>query len=177
MASTAAKRYAQAVFELAQEADAIAAWDDDLARMSAVATDPTARDYLANPSVPRQSRLELLQAVLPPERAEARNLAALLVERGRVGDLPAILELYRESVRDLRGVVVADVTTAEPLGKRERELVRAQLSAKVGREVELRERVDPEIIGGIVAQVGDQLIDGSVISQLRRLRTRLAAPA
>jgi len=56
----------------------------------------------------RNSRLDLLQAVLPPGRAEARNLAALLVERDRVADLPAILELYRESRRDLRGVVVAD---------------------------------------------------------------------
>lgn len=177
MASTAAKRYAQAVFELAQEAGTVAAWDDDLARMGAVAEDPVARSYFANPSVSRARRLALLEAVLPADHAEARNLAALLVERDRVGDLPGILEVYRDAVRDLRGIVVADVTTAEPLGPEERELVRSQLAAKVGREVELRERVDPEIIGGIVAQVGDTLIDGSVISQLRRLRTRLATPA
>ncbi|HEU5430210.1 MAG TPA: ATP synthase F1 subunit delta, partial [Thermomicrobiales bacterium] len=74
-------------------------------------------------------------------------------------------------------IVFADVTTAEPLTAQETALVRQQLKNLVGRDVELRPRVDPSIIGGIIAQVGDQLIDGSVVSQLRRLRTRLATAA
>nr|MBA3336978.1 F0F1 ATP synthase subunit delta [Chloroflexia bacterium] len=67
-----------------------------------------------------------------------------------------------------------EVTTAEPLGPEEQEMVKGQLKRLVGKEIELRLKTDPEIIGGIVARIGDQLIDGSVINQLRQLRARLA---
>src|SRR5690606_13254586 len=105
------------------------------------------------------------------------NLARLLLERGRLADLPAIFELFEDGIRAERGIVVANVTTAEPLGPAEQELVKKRLSDMTGKQVELKLTVDPDIIGGIVARIGDVLVDGSVFSQLRRLRARLATTA
>ena len=87
---------------------------------------------------------------------------------------PEMNTLFREAVLEERGIAVAEVTTAEPLDAHGQEIVREHLRKLVGRDIELRLKVDPSIIGGIVARVGDQLIDGSVINQLRRLRARLA---
>ena len=175
MASGAAKRYAQAVLELAKERGTLDAWHADLARLNELMSNPQATAFFANPSVPAEQKEAILDEALAGGQPEARNLARLLAERGRLEDVPQIFALYEDGLRTERGIVVAEVTTAEPLNPEEQQLVGEHLSRLVGKRVELRSRVDPEIIGGIVARVGDQLIDGSVISRLRRLRARLAA--
>lgn len=175
MASGAAKRYAQAVLDLARERGTFDAWHADLARLGELMADPAANGFFANPGVPAERKTAVLQQVLADAQPEAANLARMLAERNRLEDVPQILALYEDGLRAERGIAVAEVTTAEPLGPIEQELVRERLAAVVDREVEMRLRVDPDIIGGIVARIGDQLIDGSVINQLRRLRARLAA--
>jgi F-type H+-transporting ATPase subunit delta len=177
MASGAAKRYAQAVFELAKESERLDQWEANLARFAELMTDERAAGYFANPNVTTADKQALLDRVLADAQPEVRNLAGLLLQRQRLGIVPDLFRLYTEAVLNERGIAIADVTTAEPLGEAEQALVRAQLSRVVGKEVQLRLRTDPEIIGGIVAKVGDQLIDGSVVNQLRRLRARLQAPA
>lgn len=177
MARGAAKRYAQAVLDLAKERGTLDAWHEDLRQLSALMSDPAVVSYFANPRPSEEEKRAVLDQSLVNGQPEAKNLARLLLERGRLTDLPAIFELFEEGVRVERGIVVADVTTAEPLGPIEQALVRERLQAMTGKQVELRLRVDPEIIGGIVARIGDTLIDGSVISQLRRLRARLATTA
>jgi F-type H+-transporting ATPase subunit delta len=177
VASGAAKRYAQAVLELAKERGTLDAWHADLARLNELMSAPQAAGFFANPNVPDERKNEVLRQVLAGAQPEVHNFVRLLAERGRLQDVPQIFALYEDGLRAERGIVVAEVTTAEPLGPIEQELVRERLANLVGRQVEIRSRVDPEIIGGIVARVGDQLIDGSVINQLRRLRARLAAAA
>jgi F-type H+-transporting ATPase subunit delta len=76
---------------------------------------------------------------------------------------------------DARGVVLVDVTTADALDDAGKELVRERMKSIVGKEVELRLHTDASMIGGIVARIGDQVIDGSVLSQLRRLRASMNA--
>jgi F-type H+-transporting ATPase subunit delta len=176
MASGAAKRYAQAVFSLAQERGTLDRWQADLAILNEVMADPGAVVYLKNPNVPTEDKLALLDKVLASAQPEARNLAQMLIQRQRINIVPDLVRLYNESVLAERGIAIADVTTAEPLGPNEQDIVRTKLNQLIGKEIELRLHTDPAIIGGIVARVGDQLIDGSVINQLRRLRARLMAP-
>lgn len=177
MASGAAKRYAQAVFELAKEAERIDRWQADLEVLTGVMADPTVARFLTSPSVEEGAKIKLLDQALAAAQPEVRNLARLLVHRQRLDIIPELYRLFAERVLAERGIAVADVTTAEAIGPREQELVRAQLSRLVGKDVQLRLHTDPTIIGGVVARVGDMLIDGSVVNQLRRLRARLAAPA
>jgi F-type H+-transporting ATPase subunit delta len=176
MASGAAKRYAQAVFSLAHERGTLDRWQADLAILNEVMADPGAVVYLKNPNVPTADKQALLDNVLASAQPEARNLAQMLIQRQRINIVPDLVRLYNESVLADRGIAIADVTTAEPLGPNEQEIVRTKLNQLIGKEIELRLHTDPAIIGGIVARVGDQLIDGSVINQLRRLRARLMAP-
>ena len=173
MASGAARRYADAVLGLAKERGTLDAWQADLARLDALMRDPGASSYLGSPDVPGERKRALIDRVLDNAQPEARNLARLLLDRGRLGDVSRIALLFNEGVLAERGIAVANVTTAEELGVREQAAVRAQLQAIIGKRIELQTHVDPSIIGGIVARVGDQLIDGSVVNQLRRLRTRL----
>jgi F-type H+-transporting ATPase subunit delta len=177
MASRAAKRYAQAVFELAKERGTLDRWLDDLALLSDLMGDDRAAAYFANPSVSEADKLKLVDGALANAQPEARNLARLLVHRRRMGIIPEIAQLYGAAVLDERGIAIAEVTTADPLGPREQEMVRTQLGRLVGKTVQLRLHTDPSIIGGVVARIGDQLIDGSVVNQLRRLRARLAPTA
>jgi F-type H+-transporting ATPase subunit delta len=175
MASGAAKRYAQAVFSLAREKGNFDQWQADLARLDALVSDERAAHYLASPNVSEADKQKLLDASLVDNSVEVRNLARLLLQRHRLEIVPDMVEIFQASVLEERGIAIAEVTTAEPLDAEGQRIVRERLSGMVGRTVELRLKTDPAVIGGIVARIGDQLIDGSVINQLRRLRARLAA--
>jgi F-type H+-transporting ATPase subunit delta len=175
MASRAAKRYAQAVFSLAEEKGSIDQWQADLARLDALVSDERAALYLDSPNVSPADKQKLLDSVLADSSPEVRNLAHLLLRRHRIEIVHEMVAIFEQYVLDERGITIAEVTTAEPLDEQGQQVVRERLSSLVGRDVELRLKTDPAIIGGIVARIGDQLIDGSVINQLRRLRARLAA--
>ena len=173
MASGAAKRYAQAIFSLAQEHGTLDAWLHDLSTLNNLMSQPRAAQYFLNPNVPVAEKLQVLDQTLANAQPEARNLARLLADRGRLGILPDIFRLFNEARLDALGVAIADVTTAEPLSQQEQTVVQDRLTRLIGKDVELRLHTDPGIIGGIVARIGDLLIDGSVVTRLRRMRSRL----
>ena len=177
MASGVAKRYAQAVFSLAKEQGTLDQWQTDLALLNDVASNDEASAFLKNPTADGQQKIALLEAVLAKGggHAQANNLARLLVEKQRLDIIPELYRIFEESMLAEQGIVYADVTTAEPLSEAGQTIVQEKLSELSGKQVRLRTKVDPSIIGGIIALVGDQLIDGSVINQLRQLRERLSA--
>lgn len=172
-ASTVARRYAQAVFEIARDSSSFEAWDRDLSILNAVMSDPVTRGYLESPKNAETDKRALLDKALEQSQPEAQRLAALLLERRRLSAVPGIFEQYQSLLLDERGIVIADVTTAIPLDTASEQMIQKQLSELVGKEVEVRMQVDPAIIGGMVARIGDNLIDGSVSNQLRRLHERL----
>ncbi|MBA2289830.1 MAG: F0F1 ATP synthase subunit delta [Chloroflexia bacterium] len=175
MASGAAKRYVQAIVEVAREQQSFDAWQQDLQRLGATVEDRAVATYLHNPSVQSAEKKKAMDIILRDAQPEARNLAHMLVDGHRTGIIPELAELFDEAVLAERGIVMADVTTAEPLDEEAQQAVRERLSGIVGKDVELRMHTDPEIIGGLIAQIGDAVIDGSVQTRLRRLRTRLKA--
>ena len=175
MASGAARRYVQAIVEIARERQSFDAWERDLARLGQMVADPQVETFLDNPAAGEASKMQAVDLVLAEAQPEARNLAHLLIERQRTGVIPDIVDGFQEAVRAERGIVVADVTTADPIDDAMQAAVRERLGQVVGKTVELRLHTDPTIIGGLVAQIGDQVIDGSVQTRLRRLRSRLRA--
>jgi F-type H+-transporting ATPase subunit delta len=175
MASGAARRYVQAIVELAQEEGTLDAWERDLGVIAQLGNDPTIQAYLENPSIQDSEKRRRVDGVLQGSSAQAVNLVNILIDRHRTRLIPDIVELFEEEARLLRGVVLADVTTAETIDGVSQEIVKRQLRQFAGRDVELRLHTDPDIIGGVIARIGDQVIDGSVANQLRRLRARLSA--
>lgn len=176
MASSAAKRYAQALFSLGKERGTLDAWQGDLALLSGIVQDDHIATYLTNPSVNADQKLATLETALNTEvQPETRNLTRMLIDRNRVTLLPEIREIFDDEVRAERGIVVADVTTAERLGEPEQELVRQKLETLTGKQVQLALHIEPDIIGGIIVRIGDQVIDGSVRNKLEKMRSRLVA--
>jgi F-type H+-transporting ATPase subunit delta len=136
---------------------------------------------------PEVARALLSRAVSPPRKRAAvtalaargglspivSRLLALLAERDQVGMLGDLLAAYRERLLERRQIVSAEVTTAGPLPRDRAEAIERRLSAITGKRVSMTTRVDPRIIGGVVARVGSTVYDGSVATHLKRVRRRL----
>jgi F-type H+-transporting ATPase subunit delta len=173
VASTVARRYAQAVFEIARDTQRFDAWDRDLAVLNAVMSDPVTQGFLMSPKNSESDKAALLDKAMEGAQPEAKRLVALLLERRRLNIVPEIYEHFQSLLLKEKGIVIADVTTAVPLDAEGEKMIKAQLAELIGKDVEVRTQVDPAIIGGMVARIGDNLIDGSVSNQLRRLHERL----
>lgn len=171
-----AKRYAQAVFDIATEEQAHELWLADLTTLAYAAADPAGGEFFTAPNIPQGAKREMVNTLLPGEnRQQVRNLGYMLIERRRFEILPGMLEVYRDLLLEAQGIAIAEVTTAVELSPGERKQVQDQLKSIVGKEIELRTSVDPTMIGGLVARIGDKLIDASVTTQLQNLRSSLVA--
>ena len=175
MAGSAARTYARAIFELAREEGQVDAWHQRLGVVRDTLTHPEARTVLANPSIPAQQRQDAVTALLENRVGpEGVNLAKLLIGASRLDDIDAIIEEYVRLADDDAGRVRATATSAIPLSVAETGKLARELTEKLGREVRLQGRVDPRIIGGLVLQIGDRVIDASVAARLQQLRRQLA---
>jgi F-type H+-transporting ATPase subunit delta len=142
--------------------------------LSRVVADDRIAVYLTNPSVAAERRIEAFETSLNTNvQPEARNLARMLIERDRTMLIPDIREMFDAQLRAERGIVVAELTTADPLSDAERDFIKQKLESMTGQRVELAVRIEPEIIGGIIVRIGDMVIDGSVRNKLEKMRSRL----
>ncbi len=176
MASTTARRYARAVFDVARESGDIDGWRARLVRLQTLLSDPQTAGIIANPAVSPERRLQVVDVLDPDDELgqEGRNLGKLLIEARATPALPEIREEYDRLDDQTAGRVRAVATSAVPLGDEDRERLVADLSKRFQKEVRLQTRVDPSILGGLVIQVGDQVIDASVQTRLQQLRRQLA---
>ena len=171
----AAKRYAQAVFGLAQETDALDRWRADLDALRTLAGDPALRAFADTTKVIEAQKFAVLAQAFPDVAPQALNLINLLVRKHRFGILEQIADAYDELLNVDRGVVVARVTTAVPLTDQARVSVTDAVRRSSGaREVRLQETVDGALLGGAIVQVGDHVIDGSVRTRLTGMRRTMA---
>jgi len=176
--STAARRYAEAIFELAAESGSFGQWQEELDVLANVAGDGGALGVLENIKTPMEDRLALLSRALTTMSPLAQNLAQLLLSRGRFSLMPQIARTFEEMVDKRNGVVRALATTAVPISEEERRQIIEHLRVTTGaRDIRLEDRVDPAIIGGLILRVGDRLIDGSTRARLIQLRRRLSGVA
>ncbi len=173
-----ARRYAEALLEIARRDGTLDAWLDDLRLSAETAAEPDVARVVDNPAVPAVARREVLEKLLGGRIARpALNLALLLAARGRLALLPGIALEYKRLVDRERAVVTALVTSAMPFEPAELTAVASRLASLTGRTVEVEARVDPALVGGLVIRVGDRLIDASVRGRLERLRDQLVAGA
>ena len=119
----------------------------------------------------------MVAKVAPDATPTIRNFLHILAERDRLDEVPGISDALRDLINQKRGIITADVTTAIPLDGTMERLVAGRLAEHLGRDPEkvtIRSRIDPAIIGGVVARIGDQVIDDSVRGRIERLRRTLA---
>lgn len=172
------RRYARALLEVAVEENSVEEVVDRLqALASAIEQSAELRFVLTSPSYDREVRLKVLQAILATGGGKVpsslENTVRLLNDRSKLQALPgisrALIELADQRAGRVRGVV----TSAQPLGPELLAQLTQELAALSGKQVVVETRTDPSLIGGVSAQVGSMLYDGSLRTQLHQLRQQL----
>ncbi|GAI55396.1 unnamed protein product, partial [marine sediment metagenome] len=151
-----AKRYSQAVFEIALETKELDRWQSDLRKIATLSEDARFIAWLESPKFHFDDKARLLSEQLGDINLLALNLAYLLVTRGRLSMAGDIADEYQRLLDSYRGIEQAEVTTAFPLDDEDKLRLEERLSATVGKKVVLKPEVDSSIIGGIVARIGGQ---------------------
>ena len=178
---TVARPYAQAVFELANDAGALGPWSESLTIAGQLLADKALVEYLRNPEFSDEQRLDFLSGlfakagakVLAGANEHGTNFVKLLLENGRAAVLPEISTHFEALKAKVENSVDATVTSATELSKEQVDEIATGLKARLGREVRIETEIDENLIGGAVIRAGDVVIDGSLRARLEGLATAL----
>jgi F-type H+-transporting ATPase subunit delta len=170
------RSYAEALFRVADaegELDAVERHLLAFARL--LETEARVREALTDPALPIENKRALIEETLG-ERANpvAVRILVFLVELGRARELERIIEVLAEVAAETREAAVAEVRSAVPLDAARTKRLADALSKATGRKIEVRIVVDPSVVGGLVAKVGDEIFDGSIRTRLTDAREHLA---
>ena len=166
-------RYAQAIFDLALENNQVEQWGEDLAVVAVVFEDADFAALMKHADMPAADKLAATASVLAGVNSLVRNLVDLLISKNSVDALAGVYSSYTELLDSHLGRQRVEITTAVPLESAETERINSFVTGLVRREVVLTTKVDESILGGLVIQIGDRLLDGSTKARLDGLRNRL----
>lgn len=176
LSSSIARRYAKALSAIGQDDGQLEAYGDELSRVvKAHEASEELRDIWSNPAYSRESRLATITALVQHLKLSTSvgNLLQILVERERMGHLESIAQAYSDIVDSHVGRVRAVITSATPLPDEVAASLKEALEKESKAQITLSTQVDPSLIGGVVAQVGSTVLDGSVRAQLLALKKEL----
>lgn len=169
-----ARRYAAAMFDLGLKQNQLDRTLDDVQGIARLFSKHTLAFLLREPKIPAQRKESVLREALSARVLPiSLNLALLVVQRGLVDVMPNIATELQQMVLDYKNQAVAEVTTAAPMDEQQQALVKQALERRTGKSILLHTKVNPEILGGVVARVGDQVIDGSIQQRLQALKRQL----
>ncbi len=169
----AARRHAQAVFQLALDRGQLHEWLEQLKAIAATVSEAQLRAILDSPKIHLDEKVGLINRCLPGADQLLLNLLYLLMARRRLRLIDDIVSEYERLADAYQGLEHAEVTTAVPLDEEDKAKLSQRLSAVTGTEIVLTAKVDPSLIGGFVARIGDWVLDGSTKSKLDSLRKSL----
>lgn len=168
-----AKRYAKALFAVGKEDGSYAAYAESLSELAELfSSSREVADALTNPLYPEDVRLKVMESLAKALKAPTVmiNFFKLLADKRRVAILPDVAQAYREMVDRDRNLLRGTLVTAGEIDQELSAKVKATMEKITGKQVEFSSQVDPAIIGGMVAKVGDLVLDGSIRSQLTGLK-------
>lgn len=171
----AARRYSKALFNTALAAGAVDEVAANLETLTATSqTTPQLMTVLHHPLVTRERKKEILHSVFGESLLPVvESFLFLLVEKDRAGIIDSVAQEFGRLVDEYRGIADVEAVSAVELSESQRAALQQRLTESTGKTIRLQTRVDADILGGLVVRVGDKLIDGSVASQLQRMREGL----
>ena len=173
--AVAQRIYAKALFDAAKDAGRLARVREELADFAAAVEQvPELRELLRNPQLDPRSKRAALEDLLSGADELLRNFLLVLVDKGRAGQLEEIAREFERLAAEQEGIVRAELTTAVELSDAEAKKLLKQIEQASGQKVEATRSVDPDLIGGMILQVGSRRLDASVRGRLERLRRELA---
>jgi len=166
--------YAAALFQIARAEGVLEQVEDELFRFArTLENESRLRDALVDPNLPSEHRSTMIQELLGSRATpHTANLIAFVVQQGRARDLSAIIDGLVEIAAEERKRAVAEVRTATPLSDEQRDKLERALRSATGKEITLKVIVDPSVVGGLVARVGDVIFDASVRRRLELAKER-----
>ncbi len=176
MTSAVAGRYANALFELASEENAIPAVSQAMASFSkALAESADLRQLIHSPIFKTEDQMNAIDALAEKGKLTglALNFVKLMCEKRRLSALPEAIVAFQAKVAEARGEVVAEVTSAEKLNAVQIKDLTAALQARVGKDVAVTAKVDSSLLGGLVVKIGSTLIDDSLKTKLQNLKVAM----
>jgi F-type H+-transporting ATPase subunit delta len=173
-----ARRYAGAIFELAHKQNALDRTLEDVKGIAQVFSNRKLAYLLQEPKVPTQRKeIALREALTSKVLPTSLNLALLIVQRGLVDVMPRIATELEGLVLDYHNQAIAHVTTAAAMDKVQSDLVKGALERTTGKNIIMHTRIDPSLLGGLIARVGDQIVDSSIRYRLQALQQELLTGA
>ena len=172
-----AARYARALFDVAlKESDPVQIERDLSSFAQLLSQNAELHNALTNPAIPALGKHQIVDALAKrlTMTSPAHKLLLLLADRDRLAVMPDLLDVYRERLMEHQQVVRAEVTTAAPLSADRVTQLQKKLADITGRKVDMTTTVDPAIIGGVVTRIGSTVYDGSIATQLAKLKEKLA---
>lgn len=172
--SPLADRYASAIFDLAKQDNALDTVQADLRGLgAALAEHPPLRRAIQNPAISADEKAGVLDALAVAAKVSpsVRNLLGVLARNRRAGELANVITAFDALLAKEKGIVAAHVTSAVALNPNQLANLTASLKSAVGSAIELTSEVKPELLGGLVVQVGSRLYDSSLQTQIHRLKS------
>lgn len=175
MTGTAEKIYSEAVFELAKEDNSADKIKEELDALSKIFTDnPELSKLLSAPTVGFEEKLDVLKKVFGGRISDTSyNLLCVTTEKGRASLIPAIAEDYRNRWYEMKNIAEVKVTTSKPLTDALRSKLKAKLETVYKKTVVLTENIDESLMGGIVINYGNTMLDGSVKTKLEAVQKQI----
>ncbi|MEM9706559.1 MAG: F0F1 ATP synthase subunit delta [Pseudomonadota bacterium] len=169
-------RYAEALFDLAKEENAIGAIETDAAKLrAAVSVAPDFQRFLRSPVYDREDKSRAIAALAAKLGVSAltSNFLGVVAGNGRLYLLETILSALEARLAQERGEVSAEAISAAPLSEEQQKRLRGEIERMVGKAVKLVTRVDPELLGGLIVKVGSTMVDSSLRTKLNKLKTAM----
>lgn len=175
LAQQVAKKYSTALFELAKEKNLLdAAWDQFDTLAGYLKKDKTLLDFMEAPQISDEKKLALVKKAFAGKLDKPfYDFLLVLIDKRRFKYIPEIIEHFDNLVREEKSIARAVCITAVPLAEAERKKLIQSLQQKTSLKIELEEKIDKTILGGMVVMLRDQIIDGSIRHSLDLLRNRL----
>ena len=175
--SAATRRYAGALLALADEKGQVDAVATDMAAFAKMlAGSEPLQGTIANPLLKREQVAKALNTIIKTAGAGQllENFVGLVAKNGRAAELPAMADAFADELAKRRGEVVAEVTSARELSENQIASLSKTLIKEMGTKVQIEQRVDPSILGGLIVRVGSKMIDASLKTKLQKLKTSLS---
>lgn len=177
ISTISARRYAQAISQLAKAKNNLDEWDRELHKIIDIVKDQQVIDLIDNPRVSFNLKADLVKQKLGKADELVLNLCYLLISKGKLKNIDQIADEYEVILNEFKGIKHAMVTTAVPVDEAEKTKIISQLEKITGKKVSVKLQVNPVILGGMVARIEDTMIDGSIRSQLELLKKDLVEAA
>jgi F-type H+-transporting ATPase subunit delta len=175
IAGEVGSRYARALFNLASSKAELESGRLELeAFVEALKNNPRLRTFLSAPQIKREEKRKVLQAILAGKTDQKfLNFLYFVLEKGRMNFLEEISREYHHRVKESLGVLEASLITAVPAGQELKERLKAKLEKNYQRKIEMKEKVDPQIVGGVILVLANQVMDWSIRDRLLSLKESL----